>query len=133
MITLIYFSDPAFIDVPVTQLLPYYPHLDVNPLVNLKGAGLAQPPLQLASHATQQISIPVYAPVYNQKQLISSVKQPYSTVEPVTFTTKVNLICVNATLPSKLYSCANGYVALIVSQYCDLMQCERETLSFLPA
>ena len=65
---------------------------------------------QFVNHAAQQISIPVYAPVHNQKQLISSVKQPYSAVEPVTFTTKVNLICVNATLPSKLYSCANDYV-----------------------
>ncbi|XP_018396185.1 PREDICTED: uncharacterized protein LOC108774545 isoform X2 [Cyphomyrmex costatus] len=81
-------KEPAYIDAPVSPLLPYYPHLDVNPLLNLKGAGLTQPPLQFASHAAQQISIPVYAPVYNQKQLISSVKQPYSTVEPVTFTTK---------------------------------------------
>jgi len=85
----------------VTQLLPYYPYLDSNPLVDVKGIGLAQSPLQLASNAAQQISIPVYAPVYNQKQLISPVNLPYSTIAPVTFTTKVNLICVNVTFLSK--------------------------------
>jgi len=75
-------------DVPVTQLYSYYPQLSINSLVDLKAAGLAQPPLQLASNAAQQLSIPLYAPVYNQKQLISPVKPPYSTVAPVAFTTK---------------------------------------------
>lgn len=75
----------------MTQLLPYYPHLDINPLVGLKGAGLPQPPLQLASNAAQQISIPVYTPVYNQKQLVPPIKSSYSTAGPVTFTTKVSL------------------------------------------
>ncbi|XP_071634040.1 uncharacterized protein [Temnothorax longispinosus] len=83
-------KEPLYIDVPVTQLLPYYPYypLDSNPLVGLKGAGLAQPPLQLASNAAQQISIPIYASVYNQKQLIPPLQPSYSTAGPVTFTTK---------------------------------------------
>lgn len=68
----------------MTHLLPYYPHLDINPLVGLKGVGLPQSPL--ASNAAQQISIPVYASVYNQKQIIPPIKPPYST-----FTTKVSL------------------------------------------
>ncbi|XP_011639200.1 probable basic-leucine zipper transcription factor I isoform X2 [Pogonomyrmex barbatus] len=81
-------KEPLYIDVPVTQLLSYYPQLNINPLVGLKGAELAQPPLQLATNIAQPISIPVYTPVYNQKQLVPSVKQPYPTVGPITFTTK---------------------------------------------
>ncbi|XP_011874262.1 PREDICTED: RNA polymerase II degradation factor 1-like [Vollenhovia emeryi] len=79
-------KEPLYIDVPVTQLLPYYPYLDNNPLVGLKGVGLAQPPLQLAANAAQQIPLPLYAPIYNQNQLIPPVKSPY--VGPVAFTTK---------------------------------------------
>ncbi|XP_028051066.2 uncharacterized protein LOC105838808 isoform X2 [Monomorium pharaonis] len=80
-------KESAYIDVPVTQLLPYYPHLDINPLVTLKDAGLPQPPLQLASNAAQKIAIPTYTPLYNQKQLIPSVKSSYS-AQPVTFAAK---------------------------------------------
>ncbi|XP_039304306.1 uncharacterized protein LOC105194912 isoform X2 [Solenopsis invicta] len=80
-------KEPAFIDLPVPQLLPYYPQFDINPLLSVKGAGLAQSPL-LTSNLAQQISIPSYTPLYNQKQLIPSVKSPYSTVQPVTFATK---------------------------------------------
>ncbi|KAL0114777.1 hypothetical protein PUN28_011824 [Cardiocondyla obscurior] len=81
-------KEPLYIDIPVTQLFPYYPQLSYNSLADLKAAGLAQPPLQLASNAAQQISIPLYAPVYNQKQLIPPVKPSYSTIAPVAFTTK---------------------------------------------
>ncbi|XP_011694460.1 PREDICTED: uncharacterized protein LOC105453884 isoform X2 [Wasmannia auropunctata] len=81
-------KEPTYIDVPVAQLIPYYSNLNINPLVGLKDAGLAQPPLQFASNAAQQIPIPLYTPAYNQKQLISSVKSPYSTIGQVTFTTK---------------------------------------------
>lgn len=90
------FAEPVYLDVPVTQLFSYYPQLNINSLASGKSAGLVQPPLhQLANNAAQQISIPVYAPVYNQKQLISSAKPSYSTVVPTTFVptrTKVSLI-----------------------------------------
>lgn len=81
----------------MTQLLSYYPQLDINSVVGLKGVELAQqPPLhQLAGDATQQISIPLYTPVYHQKQLVSPIKtgsHQYSTIVPATYTTKVNLI-----------------------------------------
>ncbi|XP_072742976.1 uncharacterized protein [Anoplolepis gracilipes] len=84
-------KEPVYLDVPVTQLLSYYPQLNINSLANGKSAGLVQPPLhQLANNAAQQISIPVYAPVYNQKQLVSSAKTSYSTVVPTTFRTKTS-------------------------------------------
>lgn len=90
------FAEPVYLDVPVTQLLSYYPQLNINSLASGKSAGLVQPPLhQLANNAAPQISIPVYAPVYNQKQLVSPAKTSYSTIVPTTFVptrTKVSLI-----------------------------------------
>lgn len=83
------FAEPVYFDVPATQLLSYYPHLNINSLA--KSTRLAQQPSlhQLASSATQQISIPVYTPIYNQKQLVPSVKIPYSTIVSAPLTTKV--------------------------------------------
>lgn len=87
------FAEPVYLDVPVTQLLSYYPQLNINSLAGEKSAGLVQSPLhQSTNNVAQQISIPVYTPVYNQKQLVSSAKTSYSTVVPATFRTKVNLI-----------------------------------------
>lgn len=86
------FAGPVYIDIPMTQLLSYYPQLNINP-VGLKNVELAQPPLQLASDTTQQIALPVYTPIYNQNQLVSPVKTgpyQYSTIVPVTYA-KVNL------------------------------------------
>ncbi|XP_070148899.1 uncharacterized protein [Polyergus mexicanus] len=83
-------KEPVYFDVPVTQLLSYYPQLNINSPESEKSAGL-QPPLhQLVNNAAQQISIPVYAPVYNQKQLVSSAKTSYSTVVPTTFRIKAS-------------------------------------------
>lgn len=129
LIARFYFAEPLYVDVPVTQYLPYYPYLDNNPLAGLKGAGLAQPPLQLANNGAQQISIPIYTPVYNQKQLIPPVKAPYSTVGPVTFTTKVSLICTNTAFLNKLYFCSNDYAAIISPR----VVIKRETVNFLSA
>ncbi|XP_012226771.2 putative mediator of RNA polymerase II transcription subunit 12 isoform X1 [Linepithema humile] len=81
--------EPIYFDVPATQLLSYYPHLNINPLVNLKSTKLAQPSLHQLASSTQQISIPVYAPIYNQNQLIPSAKLPYSTIVPAPLTTKI--------------------------------------------
>lgn len=94
------FAGPVYIDIPATQLLSYYPYLNINSVVAAKGAGLVQPSLhQLPNNALPQIALPVYTPVYNQKPLVSSAKTsyPYPTVVPATFTSKVNLICVSNT------------------------------------
>ncbi|XP_050454834.1 uncharacterized protein LOC126853277 isoform X1 [Cataglyphis hispanica] len=81
--------EPVYLDVPVTQLLSYYPQLNINSPSG-KSAGLVQPSLHQLANNAQQISIPVYAPVYNQKQLVSSAKTSYSTVVPTTFRTKAS-------------------------------------------
>ncbi|XP_011149730.1 uncharacterized protein LOC105189370 isoform X2 [Harpegnathos saltator] len=80
---------PVYFDVPATQLLSYYPYLNINSAVSTKG--VVQPSLhQLPNNAVPQISLPVYTPVYNQKPLASSVKTPYPypTIVPTTFTSK---------------------------------------------
>ncbi|XP_029157351.1 uncharacterized protein LOC114929764 isoform X2 [Nylanderia fulva] len=83
-------KEPAYLEVPVTQLLSYYPQVNINSLGG-KSAGLGQPSLhQSANNAAQQFSIPVYAPIYNQKQLVPSAKTAYSTVVPGTFRTKAS-------------------------------------------
>ncbi|XP_011261583.1 uncharacterized protein LOC105254524 isoform X1 [Camponotus floridanus] len=94
-------KEPVYLDVPVTQLLSYYPQLNINSLASGKSAGLVQPPLhQLANNAAQQISIPVYAPVYNQKQLVSPAKTSYSTIVPTTFVpTRIKASKVSNTVP----------------------------------
>lgn len=85
------FAEPAYLEVPVPQLLSYYPQLNINSLTSGKSAGLVQPSLhESANNAAQQISIPVYTPIYNQKQLVPSAKTTYSTVVPATFRTKVS-------------------------------------------
>ncbi|XP_011334362.1 uncharacterized protein LOC105277601 [Ooceraea biroi] len=85
-------KEPVYVDIPMTQLLSYYPHLDIN---SLKTVGLAQSP-------AQQISVPVYTPVYSQKQLIPPVKTPYPSVVPTPFTTKVTKgLSQTLPLPSK--------------------------------
>lgn len=115
------FAEPVYFDVPVTQLLSYYPQFNINSPESEKSAGL-QPPLhQLANNAAQQISIPVYAPVYNQKQLVSSAKTSYSTVVPTTFRTKVSLDCIfersARTSIIIFYFYANNYVITILQYH----------------
>lgn len=86
------FAGPVYFDIPATQLLSYYPYVNINSVVGAKG--LVQPSLhQLPNNGVSQIPFPVYTPVYNQKPLVSSVKTPYPypTVVPATFTSKVNL------------------------------------------
>lgn len=88
-------AGPVYLDVPATDLLSYYPYLNINSVVSAKGAGLVQPSLQqLPNNAVPQISLPVYAPIYNQKPLVSSVNTPYPypTVVP-TLPSKVSLTC----------------------------------------
>jgi hypothetical protein len=75
------FAEPVYVDIPMTQLLSYYPHFNIN---SPKTVGLMQPPL-----ATQQISVSAYNPVYQQKQLVPPAKAP--PIVPATFTTKVSL------------------------------------------
>lgn len=111
------FAEPVYLDVPVTQLLSYYPQLNINSPASGKSAGLVQPSLHQLANNAQQISIPVYAPVYNQKQLVSSAKTSYSTVVPTTFRSKVSLNRIfersaGASITT-LYFYANNYVITI--------------------
>ncbi|XP_032664828.1 uncharacterized protein LOC116841240 isoform X3 [Odontomachus brunneus] len=85
---------PVYLDIPATQLLSYYPYVNINSVLGTKGAGPIQPSLhQLPNNGVSQIPFPVYTPVYNQKPLVSPVKTPYPypypTVVPATFTSKV--------------------------------------------
>ncbi|XP_015173884.1 PREDICTED: adenylate cyclase, terminal-differentiation specific-like isoform X2 [Polistes dominula] len=65
-------KDNFYIDIPMSQLLSYYPHIDLNGL----NGGKIQASLQELSQA-QQISIPFYTPYLSQKQLITPVKTAY--------------------------------------------------------
>ncbi|XP_014606484.1 PREDICTED: putative mediator of RNA polymerase II transcription subunit 12 [Polistes canadensis] len=68
-------KDNFYIDIPMSQLLSYYPHIDLNGL----NGGKIQASLQELSQA-QQISIPFYTSLLNQKQLITPVKTTYQIV-----------------------------------------------------
>ncbi|KAI4500502.1 hypothetical protein M0802_004464 [Mischocyttarus mexicanus] len=65
-------KDNVYIDIPMGQLLSYYPHIDLSVL----NSGKIQASLQELSQA-QQISIPFYTPLLSQKQLITPVKMTY--------------------------------------------------------
>lgn len=112
------FTGPVYLSVPTTQLFSYYPHLDINSAVSVKDVGLAPTSLQLVNNAGQ-ISLPLYAPAYNQKQLVPSVKtaDQYSMIIPVTFTNKVNLILFSK--ECRFCNC-NIYIIMCVLFNCDI-------------